>query len=273
MLPNVPQFGVPWRCCAGYTCVNVNPLYRPRAGALKDSGATAIVIPELCPHPERNRRSHGRAACGDGIHGRPAGHFMAGDHLCRAPPGQDGACLRAAPVPWPQGRQLQSWRWASRTLAPSQATLDSIAFLQYTGGTTGHPRVWCSPTAALWPPRCRPRPGSPRLWPRWRPQPRQQHCRAAAVPHLSRSRCACWPSAAPAHADSQPARLRQVHRGAQETPLPHAAGGQHPVQRAAAAPAVQDRGLLAPVRVAGRGHGRQRRHGQAMAKGHRQHHD
>src|SRR5688500_8768159 len=50
MLPNVPQFAV--TMCgvlrAGYTCVNVNPLYTAREleHQLKDSGATAIVILE-----------------------------------------------------------------------------------------------------------------------------------------------------------------------------------------------------------------------------------
>ena len=44
MLPNVPQFAVSMAAVlrAGYTCVNVNPLYTPRelAHQLKDSGAT-----------------------------------------------------------------------------------------------------------------------------------------------------------------------------------------------------------------------------------------
>jgi acyl-CoA synthetase (AMP-forming)/AMP-acid ligase II len=50
MLPNVPQFAVTMAAVlrAGYTCVNVNPLYTARelAHQLKDSGATAIVILE-----------------------------------------------------------------------------------------------------------------------------------------------------------------------------------------------------------------------------------
>ncbi|MFZ9336589.1 MAG: AMP-binding protein, partial [Burkholderiaceae bacterium] len=50
MLPNVPQFPVTMAAVlrAGYTCVNVNPLYTPRelGHQLKDSGATAIVILE-----------------------------------------------------------------------------------------------------------------------------------------------------------------------------------------------------------------------------------
>src|SRR3954465_6820535 len=50
MLPNVPQFPVTMAAVlrAGYTCVNVNPLYTPREleHQLKDSGATTIVILE-----------------------------------------------------------------------------------------------------------------------------------------------------------------------------------------------------------------------------------
>ena len=50
MLPNVPQFAVTMAAIlrAGYTCVNVNPLYTAREleHQLRDSGATAIVILE-----------------------------------------------------------------------------------------------------------------------------------------------------------------------------------------------------------------------------------
>ena len=50
MLPNIPQFAVTMAAIlrAGYTCVNVNPLYTAREleHQLKDSGATAIVILE-----------------------------------------------------------------------------------------------------------------------------------------------------------------------------------------------------------------------------------
>src|ERR1035437_4725979 len=50
MLPNLPQFPVTMAGVlrAGYTCVNVNPLYTARelAHQLNDSGATAIVVLE-----------------------------------------------------------------------------------------------------------------------------------------------------------------------------------------------------------------------------------
>ena len=54
MLPNVPQFGVTMAGVlrAGFTCVNVNPLYTAREleHQLKDSGAKAIVIIENFAH-------------------------------------------------------------------------------------------------------------------------------------------------------------------------------------------------------------------------------
>ena len=50
MLPNIPQFSVTMAGIlrAGYTCVNLNPLYTAREleHQLRDSGATAIVILE-----------------------------------------------------------------------------------------------------------------------------------------------------------------------------------------------------------------------------------
>lgn len=50
MLPNIPQFSVTMAGIlrAGYTCVNVNPLYTPREleHQLKDSGAETIIILE-----------------------------------------------------------------------------------------------------------------------------------------------------------------------------------------------------------------------------------
>src|SRR6266540_1389753 len=54
MLPNIPQFAVTMAAVlrAGYTCVNVNPLYTAREleHQLTDSGATAIVILENFAH-------------------------------------------------------------------------------------------------------------------------------------------------------------------------------------------------------------------------------
>jgi len=145
MLPNVPQFAVTMAAVlrAGYTCVNVNPLYTPREleHQLKDSGATAIVILENFAHTlsgvlERTQVQHiCLSAMGD-LLGPVYGRWItfAVRHLAKMVP--------AFELPLSGGRTLTPFpqaleRGAQRTLAPSTATHDAIAFLQYTGGTTG----------------------------------------------------------------------------------------------------------------------------------------
>ena len=145
MLPNVPQFGVTMAAVlrAGYTCVNVNPLYTEREleHQLKDSGATAIVILENFAHTLSEIVDHTAvqhvvmASMGD-LLGTFYGRWItfAVRHLAKMVPAYE--------LPLSHGRKVVSFKKAlalgeRRTLAPSQATLDSIAFLQYTGGTTG----------------------------------------------------------------------------------------------------------------------------------------
>ncbi len=145
MLPNVPQFGVTMAAVlrAGYTCVNVNPLYTAREleHQLKDSGATAIVILENFAHTLSEIVDHTAvqhvvmASMGD-LLGTFYGRWItfAVRHLAKMVPAYE--------LPLSNGRKVVSFKKAlalgeRRTLAPSQATLDSIAFLQYTGGTTG----------------------------------------------------------------------------------------------------------------------------------------
>ncbi|WP_295987522.1 AMP-binding protein [uncultured Variovorax sp.] len=145
MLPNIPQFAV--TMCgvlrAGYTCVNVNPLYTAREleHQLKDSGATAIVILEnfaatLEKVIERTPVKHVvMTSMGDllgGLYG--AWITMAVRHLAKMVP--------AYKLPLSDGRSVTPFSQAiaegrSRTLGPDQSSLDSTAFLQYTGGTTG----------------------------------------------------------------------------------------------------------------------------------------
>ncbi|SET87512.1 AMP-binding protein [Variovorax sp. OV084] len=145
MLPNIPQFAV--TMCgvlrAGYTCVNVNPLYTAREleHQLKDSGATAIVILEnfaatLEKVIERTPVKHVvMTSMGDllgGLYG--AWITVAVRHLAKLVP--------AYKLPLSDGRTVTPFTQAisegrGRTLGPDQSTLDSIAFLQYTGGTTG----------------------------------------------------------------------------------------------------------------------------------------
>ena len=145
MLPNVPQFAVTMCAVlrAGYTCVNVNPLYTAREleHQLKDSGATAIVILEnfaaTLEHViERTPVRHVVVtAMGDllgGLYGRWI--TTAVRHVARMVPAyklplDGGRTVTPLPQALAQGN--------GRTLAPDSSTLDSVAFLQYTGGTTG----------------------------------------------------------------------------------------------------------------------------------------
>jgi long-chain acyl-CoA synthetase len=145
MLPNLPQFSVTMAGIlrAGYTCVNVNPLYTPREleHQLRDSGATTIVIlenfattlTEVIKNTPIKRVV--LAKMGDllgVIYGKwitfavrnlkkivPAYSFSTANGLQVTPFNQAIAA----------GKRL--------TLRPAESTLDSIAFLQYTGGTTG----------------------------------------------------------------------------------------------------------------------------------------
>lgn len=145
MLPNVPQFAV--TMCgvlrAGFTCVNVNPLYTAREleHQLKDSGATAIVILEnfastLEKVIERTPVKHVVVtSMGDLLGGLYGAWITAAvRHLAKMVPPYK--------LPLSEGRSVTPFTQAiaegrGRTLGPDASTLDSIAFLQYTGGTTG----------------------------------------------------------------------------------------------------------------------------------------
>ncbi len=145
MLPNVPQFAVTMAGIlrAGYTCVNVNPLYTPREleHQLKDSGATAIVILENFAKTLEEVIEHTAVqhvvvtAMGDQL-GFFYGNWItfAVRHLAKMVPEYR--------LPLTNGRKVTRFNQAlaegtSRQLRPSGATMDSTAFLQYTGGTTG----------------------------------------------------------------------------------------------------------------------------------------
>ena len=145
MLPNLPQFAVTMAAVirAGYTCVNVNPLYTAREleHQLKDSGATAIVILENFAHTLQEVIRHTPirhtvvTSLGDML-GAVYGRWMtfAVRHLAKMVPAYE--------LPLDEGRAVTSWRSAmaqgrSLTLKPVAQTMDDIAFLQYTGGTTG----------------------------------------------------------------------------------------------------------------------------------------
>ena len=145
MLPNIPQFPVTMAGVlrAGYTCVNVNPLYTAREleHQLKDSGATAIVVLENFAHVlaeviERTPVRHVVLASMGDLLGPWYGRWItfAVRHLAKMVP--------AFKLPLGEGRSVTPFKQvlaegSAISLKPNQSTPESIAFLQYTGGTTG----------------------------------------------------------------------------------------------------------------------------------------
>ena len=145
MLPNLPQFPVTMTAVlrAGYTCVNVNPLYTARElqHQLRDSGASVIVILENFAHTlqeviDQTQVQHVVVASVGDLLGPWYGRWLtfAARHLAKLVPAYKIA-LTAGRTVTPFVQALA--RGAQLSLKPSNADLDSIAFLQYTGGTTG----------------------------------------------------------------------------------------------------------------------------------------
>ena len=145
MLPNIPQFAVTMAAIlrAGYTCVNVNPLYTAREleHQLKDSGASAIVILENFAHTLSEVIGHTQikhtvlASMGD-LLGPFYGRWItfAVRHLAKMVPEFE--------LPLGEQHKVTSFKdavAAGRHLSfkPVAQSLNDIAFLQYTGGTTG----------------------------------------------------------------------------------------------------------------------------------------
>ncbi|MEY4653749.1 MAG: hypothetical protein RI884_2330 [Pseudomonadota bacterium] len=145
MLPNLPQFAVTMSAIlrAGYTCVNVNPLYTAREleHQLRDSGATAIVILENFAHTladvidKTQVREVVITGLGD-LLGFWYGRWLtfAVRHLAKLVPAYK-LPLTGDRVATPFKQALA--RGSTLPLRPGGQTLDAIAFLQYTGGTTG----------------------------------------------------------------------------------------------------------------------------------------
>jgi long-chain acyl-CoA synthetase len=139
MMPNVLQYPVAMMGAlrAGYAVVNVNPLYTPREleHQLKDSGAEVIVILEnfattlqavISKTPVKHVVV---AAMGDmlGLKG----------HLVNFVVRRVRKMVPAWSLPGHIKFNAALSEGRGRTLKPSPATPDDIAFLQYTGGTTG----------------------------------------------------------------------------------------------------------------------------------------
>lgn len=145
MLPNVPQFAVAMAAVirAGYTCVNVNPLYTPREleHQLKDSGSTAIIVLENFARTleeviDRTSVQHVVLASMGDLLGFWFGRWItfAVRHLAKLVP--------PFKLPLAAGRTVTPFNRAiaegsSLTLRSATQSLESVAFLQYTGGTTG----------------------------------------------------------------------------------------------------------------------------------------
>ena len=145
MLPNLPQFSVTMAAIlrAGYTCVNVNPLYTPREleHQLRDSGATTIVILEnfatTLTHIINNTSiKHVVLATMGDLLGSMYGKWItfAVRNLKKIVPAYSFSTANGLQVtPFNQAVAVGK----RKTLKPAKSTLDSVAFLQYTGGTTG----------------------------------------------------------------------------------------------------------------------------------------
>ena len=145
MLPNIPQFSVAMAAVlrAGYVCVNVNPLYTAREleHQLKDSGATTIVILENFAHtlaevlPRVPVQHVVLTAMGDLLGGAYGAWItFAVRHVAKMVPAYTLALSGAQKLTRFADALSQG---TGHALVPSTATLDSTAFLQYTGGTTG----------------------------------------------------------------------------------------------------------------------------------------
>ncbi len=140
MMPNVLQYPVAVAAVlrAGYTVVNVNPLYTPREleHQLSDSGAEAIVVLEnfaatLEQVIARTSVRHVVLASMGDLLGAVKGTVV--NFAVRKVKKMVPAFSLPGAVPFNKALSQAS----GMTLVPAQLGHDDIAFLQYTGGTTG----------------------------------------------------------------------------------------------------------------------------------------
>lgn len=140
MMPNVLQYPVAVQAIlrAGMTVVNVNPLYTPREleHQLRDSGARAIIILENFCHvleqviEKTDVDTVITTQIGDMF---PAPKRILTNFVVKTVKKMVPAWSLAEHVPW--RRALAEGKWQTLEEVDVQAT--DLAFLQYTGGTTG----------------------------------------------------------------------------------------------------------------------------------------
>ena len=140
MLPNVLQYPVALAAVlrAGYVIVNVNPLYTPRElqHQLVDSGAEAIVVLENFAHTleqvvGQTQVKHTIVATMGDLLGAVKGTLV--NLVVR----KIKKLVPAWSLPGSIGFNAVLSEGARETLKPVSIGHDDIAFLQYTGGTTG----------------------------------------------------------------------------------------------------------------------------------------
>ena len=142
MMPNVLQYPVAIAAIlrAGYIVVNVNPLYTPREleHQLKDRGAEAIIMLEnFAATLQAVRAQYARSSTSSSRRWATCWALKgAARQLRRAQGEEDGAGLDAAAATSASTRRSRKARAHDASSAVT-ARPDDVAFLQYTGGTTG----------------------------------------------------------------------------------------------------------------------------------------
>ncbi|MET0367755.1 MAG: AMP-binding protein [Methylobacterium sp.] len=139
MLPNVPTYVVAIVAVhlAGAVVVNINPLYTSRemAAQVSDSGARVLIVLENFAHTvaggldEIDLRRVIVAGPGDGLGVKGQAINLASRHLRKAVP--------AFTLPAGMAVRYAAALKTRASLRPVPVSPDDLAFLQYTGGTTG----------------------------------------------------------------------------------------------------------------------------------------
>jgi long-chain acyl-CoA synthetase len=138
MFPNVPQYVIAMlgTLRAGFAVVNINPLYTAREleHQLRDSGASVLVILESFAHVYQEIANQGLvnkvivSSLGETLGPKGVMINLIARHIKKLIPHWNFPCIK-----FNQALRMGSGHGFSRP----HLTQESIAFLQYTGGTTG----------------------------------------------------------------------------------------------------------------------------------------